>query len=174
MTTILGQQLRDGFIIAADSQVTSGDRPYRHSSMEKISRVGYLWVAGGGHAAACDLIQNMWTPPSRKSSVKMDPYHEMVTSIAPSIKWAIDKSGLSIKEDEEPVFLIGLDGFLFFVEGQAVMMSDTGIYGVGTGSHYAIGAVAAGASPEEAVKIASKFDVNTGGKIQVVKGVKNA
>lgn len=167
MTTILGQQFENGFIIAADSQVTSGDRPYRHAKMAKISRVGYLWVAGAGHAAACDLIQNYWQPPKRKPD--MDAYKEMVTSVAPSMKWALEKAGITPKEDEGPYFLVGMDNQLFLVEDLAVMVTDTGLYGIGSGSQYGIGALAAGATVRDAVEIASRFDIYTGGTIQVIE-----
>lgn len=39
---------------------------------------------------------------------------------------------------------------------------------IGSGDHLAIGAMEAGATPEEAVAIAAKRDVNTGGRITVL------
>ena len=39
-------------------------------------------------------------------------------------------------------------------------------YGIGSGSPFAIGAMAAGATMEEAIAIAAKFDYGTGGGIQ--------
>lgn len=39
---------------------------------------------------------------------------------------------------------------------------------VGSGSEYALGAMAAGVSAAEAVRIAMRFDVNTGGDIQTI------
>ena len=44
----------------------------------------------------------------------------------------------------------------------------SGVFGIGTGSSYAIGAVFAGASPEKGVLVASRLDRDTGGKIFVV------
>ena len=46
-------------------------------------------------------------------------------------------------------------------------MSDDGIYGVGSGSAYAIGALHAGKKPLEALKIAEKIDSNTSGPFLV-------
>lgn len=45
---------------------------------------------------------------------------------------------------------------------------DDPMYAWGTGSHIAVGAMAVGASPEEAVLIAGKWDRNTGLGVQVV------
>lgn len=170
MTTILGRQFEDGFVMAADTQVTSGDRPYRHASMAKISRVGYLWVAGAGHAPSCDVIQHNWTPPKRSGST---PYEEMIKSIVPSMRWALEKSGVKAGDEDAVFFLVGLDDRLFIVDSDTVLVSDTGIYGIGSGSHYGIGALHAGASMEEAIRIASMYDIYTGGSVQIVEGGKD-
>lgn len=175
MTTILGRQFENGFILAADSQVTSGDTPYRHAMMQKISRVGDLWVAGAGQADVCDTLQHMWTPP-KFSKTPDNLYRWMIIEIVPSMKWALEKANLPPKkEDEVSVFMIGAYNTLFIVDSGVVMMREDGLYGIGTGAPYGIGAMAAGMSPEKAVAVAAKFDVNTGGRIQVVKeGVTNA
>ena len=39
---------------------------------------------------------------------------------------------------------------------------------VGSGCEFAIGAMAAGASSADAVRIAAKFDINTGGPVQEI------
>jgi ATP-dependent protease HslVU (ClpYQ) peptidase subunit len=46
-------------------------------------------------------------------------------------------------------------------------MSDDGIYGVGSGSSYAIGALHAGAKPLKALAVAEKLDMNTSGPFLV-------
>lgn len=175
MTTILGKQFENGFILAADSQVTSGDQPYRHAMMQKIRRVGDLWIAAAGEADLCDVVQHLWTPP-KVSKQPDDLYHWMVAEIIPSMKWAFEKANIpQKKEDATAIFLIGAFNTLFLVENNVAMLREDGLYGIGTGSAYGVGAMAAGLSPEKAVSIAAKFDVNTGGRIQVVReGVTNA
>lgn len=173
MTTILAQQFENGFVIAADSQVTSGDTPYRHSVMQKISRVGDLWIAGAGDATVCDTLQHMWTPPKMPKEID-NPYLLMVKEIAPSMKWAAEKSGIKTEKDEDYEFIVGVANRVFVVTGWAVLASEAGIYGIGTGAAYGIGALAAGAKIEKALAIAGKYDVNTGGRTQIVReGVTN-
>lgn len=173
MTTILGKQFENGFILAADSQVTSGDTPYRHSVMQKISRVGDLWIAGAGDAAICDIIQHMWTPPKLPKEMS-DAYNLMVKEIVPSMRWAVEKSGVKLEKDDDFEFIVGIGNKLFVVSGWVVMASEAGIYGIGTGAPYGIGALAAGAKIEKAIAIASKYDINTGGRTQIVReGVTN-
>mgnify|MGYP003704772955 CR=1 FL=1 len=174
MTTILGQQFENGFILAADSQVTSGDTPYRHSVMQKISRVGDLWIGGAGDAAICDVIQHMWTPPKLPNKID-NPYAMMVREIVPSMKWAVEKSGVKTEKDDDFEFIVVLAGKIFVVSGWAVLASESGIYGVGTGAAYGIGALAAGAKIDKAISIASRYDINTGGRTQIIReGVTNA
>ena len=40
MTTILAVQYDNGFVFAADSQVTENERPYIHSDVKKITEDG--------------------------------------------------------------------------------------------------------------------------------------
>jgi ATP-dependent protease HslVU (ClpYQ) peptidase subunit len=173
MTTILAKQFENGFILAADSQVTSGDTPYRHTIMQKISRVGDLWIAGAGDAAVCDTIQHLWTPPKMPKDLA-DPYHFMIAEVVPSMKWALEKANIKTKEDDPIVFIVGIAKRVFVVSDWVVLVSEDGIYGIGTGAPYGIGALAAGAKIEKAITIAGKYDVNTGGRTQIVReGVVN-
>lgn len=168
MTTILGKQFENGFILAADSQVTSGDTPYRHSVMQKISRVGDLWIGAAGDAAICDVIQHMWTPPKLPKEPD-NAYLVMVRDIVPSMRWALEKSGVKQDKDDDFEFIVGYANRIFAVSGWVVLASESGIYGVGTGAAYGVGALAAGAKIEKAISIAAKYDVNTGGRTQIVK-----
>lgn len=174
MTTILGVQHRNGFTLAADSQTTSNDRAYLHPNLEKITKVGPLIVAGAGNARVCDVVQNTWVPPQ---FTKNDaPYKYMVSKLIPSMRKAIDESGYVAKEGDIFQFLIGIGGQLFEIADDYTVLSTADrIYGIGSGAPYGIGAIAAGADIESAIKIAIKFDINSGGKVQLVKqGVNDA
>jgi ATP-dependent protease HslVU (ClpYQ) peptidase subunit len=43
------------------------------------------------------------------------------------------------------------------------------MYSIGTGGNWALGALFAGATVEEAMKIAIKLDINSGGKVQIIR-----
>lgn len=58
--------------------------------------------------------------------------------------------------------------FLYEPSGARYHIKD-GFYAVGSGGPYALGAMAMGASPEEAVAIAARFDPGTGGEVEVLK-----
>lgn len=173
MTTILAKQFENGFIIAADSQFASGGTPYRHPRMEKISRVGELWVAGAGNSGACDVIQNSWTPPRIPKDA--DVYKFLISHIIPSMKAALDKYGVKHDSSDDPDkdnsadFILVINRQLFMISDWAILLSDSGLYGIGSGSTYGIGALAAGASIKKAMEIACEWDTNSGGPIQIVK-----
>jgi ATP-dependent protease HslVU (ClpYQ) peptidase subunit len=94
----------------------------------------------------------------------------MVSKFIPELRKVHENGGITLKEDEEFCFLVGFDKRVFYIaQDYSVLATSTNIYGIGSGSAYAIGALAQGASIEEAIKIAKKFDINTGGKIQIVE-----
>lgn len=174
MTTILGIQHRNGFTLAADAQTTSGDRPYIHPDLAKIVKVGPLWIAGAGNARVCDVVLNTWTPPQY---TKTDtPYKYMVSKMIPSMRSAIEASGFVAKEGDTFQFLIGVAGTLFEIaDDYTVLATSDKVYAIGSGGPYALAAYLATTDLELAMKIALKLDINSGGKIQIVKqGVNDA
>lgn len=166
MTTILGVQHDQGFVIAAESQVTEADRPFYHSDVKKIVEIGDYVIAGAGMSRFCDIIQYGWEPPAYDGS---DPYRFMVSQFIPSMRLKHKETGYRLKPDESFKFIVGLRGKLYYIaDDYSVLRTQHGLYGIGSGSELAMGAYEAGASIEEAIKIAIKFDVNSGGDIQVI------
>jgi ATP-dependent protease HslVU (ClpYQ) peptidase subunit len=71
--------------------------------------------------------------------------------------------------------MISVKGQLFIICSDfTVVQDEEGFYGIGSGGAYAVGALYAGSTPEDAIRTAMKFDVNTGGNIQIMKQVRNA
>jgi ATP-dependent protease HslVU (ClpYQ) peptidase subunit len=67
-------------------------------------------------------------------------------------------------------------GVLFLPDDRILSFNDDGwtavgtrFYAIGSGCEYAYGAMAMGATAEEAVRAAMRFDIYTGGEIQVMK-----
>lgn len=167
MTTIVAVQHKNGFVVAADSQITDGDRPFISKDVPKISKVGQYVIAGAGVSRYCDIIQFGWTPPVYDGS---DEYTFLVSKFIPEMRKAHEETGYTLKDDDSFQFIVGLNNKLFYITNDySVIRTNTGIYGVGSGSLYAIGALFAGANIKEAVQIAIKLDINSGGRIQIVK-----
>lgn len=170
MTTILGRQYKKGYVLAADALTTVDDTPFTHPDIVKIVLNGEYHIAGAGNARYCDVAAYDFTPPTYDGT---EIYKFMVTKFVPALREAHEKTGYTLKDDETFQFLIGVANRLFYIcDDYTVLCNSNGLYGIGSGAPYGIGAMYTGVDPETAVGIAAKFDINTGGKIQVVrKGV---
>jgi 20S proteasome alpha/beta subunit len=78
-----------------------------------------------------------------------------------------DPAEYSDADGEYSNFLMISKGKLYSFEGHHVPFEAPYPVAIGSGSHFALGAMLHGASPEEAVKIAMQLDVNTGGDVIV-------
>lgn len=164
MTTIVGVETKNGFTIAADSQTTEGERAWISKDTKKITEVGEYVIAGAGVSNLCDVALYGWQPPEYDGT---DLYTFMVSVFIPALR------GLHTdvpKETDGASFLVGINSKLFYIgEDYAVLRTNTGLYGIGSGANWAIGAISAGATIKEAMKIAVKLDINSSAPIQIVK-----
>lgn len=172
MTTVIGVQVGGGCWLASDSRTTGeSGRPYHHDWVSKITQRGEYLIAGSGDADACDIIQHVWQPPEapKKSSKNKENnlFGFMVASVVPSIRQCLEDNEYEPDKNDKDagyLFLIAIRGVIYEVDNSnTVSMRDDGIYGIGSGSKYAIGALCAGASWEWALEIAAKNDIYTAG-----------
>ena len=166
MTTVVAIQYQDGVEMIADSQINSAGQPYFHSDMVKIVERGKYLIGVAGRVVALQAIQNSWNPPALTASHKGSIYNFIITKVVPSLKAFIDDSKIfSDKEKEDGdlfSILIVIKGEVFEIDQDyAVARRADGVYAIGSGSDYALGAMMAGASGIEAITIAESLDVNT-------------
>lgn len=177
MTTIVGVQYKDHCVIAADSLTTADDgKKYLDPRMTKIAERGSYLIAGSGDILPCDIAQYIWQPPNFTAKAKSDIYGFMITKVMPSLRQCLRDNGYSFDDDKKEsgfTFLIAVGGEIFDIDDDcSVSMQGDGIYGVGSGSPYAIGALHAGATPIEALQIAEKVSAFTAGPFLVKKQYK--
>ena len=182
MTTIVGIQYKDKCVIAADNQVTGDNgRRYNHPDMKKIAEKGDFLIAGSGEVQPCDVAQQIWQPPKLTAKDRDDIYRFMIVKAMPSLRKCLTDNGYDFNEgsgdgkadDTRFNFIMAVGGELFDIaDDLSVCRSGDGIYGVGSGSSYAMGALHAGVKPEKAIEIASKLDVNTSGPITLMEQYK--
>ena len=102
----------------------------------------------------------------------------MVVKFIPAMKECLEEYGWKEeKEDKDSGFnmLFAFDGEIFDIGNDfSVLLNSDGIYGVGSGSPFAIGALYAGASVEKALEIAANNDIYTSGPFQILKQQKQA
>ena len=167
MTTIVAVQGGSIATIGAESYTTYGDRPFFHKDVKKITRSGRWLIAAAGDANACDLIANIWKPPTPRGNKSLHNF--VATSVIKNLrKMFIDNNYTQQPKDDGFDLLLAANGEVFQITNDFTLLrSGTGIYGIGSGADYAVGALMAGATVEEALKIAIKLDINSGGPIQI-------
>lgn len=181
MTTIVGIQKPDCAMIAVDSRVTDDNgRIYSHPDMKKYAERGAFIIAGSGEVLPCDIVQNMWNPPRLLAADKANIYKFMITKVMPSIRELLTKNGYNFdeqqdkKEGERFHFLIACNGELFDVDQELSVTRDArGYYAIGSGGDYALGALAMGASPLNALEVAANISVYTAPPFYEVTQYKN-
>lgn len=177
MTTIVAVVKNGNVTMGADSQVTDGTRPHRHPKMEKITKNNGYLIAGSGDSQPCDIIQHIFTPPVPNSQDKKDLYKFMITKFIPAMRDCLEENGWKPNlEDKDSGFnmLFAYDGEVFDIgDDFSVLLNGDGIYGVGSGSPFAIGALYAGATVEKALEYAASNDIYTSGPYQIIKQQKS-
>lgn len=166
MTTVIAIQHPNGVTMVADSQINSNGQPYFHPDMVKIVIKGKYLIGVAGRVVALQAIQNSWTPPplgAHKDSI----YNFIITKVIPSLKTFVDDAKIfsdKERDDDADLFsiLIAIKGELFEIDQDySIARREDGVYAIGSGAGYALGALLAGATDMEAMKIAASLDVNT-------------
>lgn len=166
MTTVIAIQHSDGVEMIADSQINSNGKPYFHSDMVKIVERNKYLIGVAGRVVALQAIQNSWNPPALSSAYKGSTYNFVITKIVPSLKMFIDESKMFTDKEKEDgdlfSILIAIKGDVFEIdEDYSVARRSDGIYAIGSGADFALGALMAGADVDSAMNIAATLDVNT-------------
>ena len=170
MTTIIGQRTSEGCVIAADALTTSDGRPFAGPSIRKIVDRGEYLLAASGAGGLCDHITHVWRPPNYRGSSTV--YDFLTATVVPSLMKSLRASDMLTGDKEENTFqlVLALAGEVFQIEADGTVLDDVrGLYGIGSGAAYALGALEAGADISEALDIAALFDVYTRAPIQIMR-----
>ena len=163
MTTIVGVQAANGCVIASDSRVAEGGKVYTHPEMVKAVERGNYIIGGAGDYRALQVTLHGWNPPMVTAKAKQNLYEFVINKVAPSLKTTLVDAGIEFNKgssDDDNKFelqlLIGINGTIFEIDSDfAVAMNDTGFYAIGSGGDYALGALHAGVSVLDAMRIAA-------------------
>ena len=177
MTTIVGYQGADFAILGADSQVTDGDKRIISPSTPKIIKLGRYLLGVSGDCRPGDILTYNWKPPLYDKS---DPIKFMGGKVIPSIISAFKAQGYDwTKEGVSYSYLLAFAGNIFEIgDDLSITQSSDGLYGVGSGSPYALGYLA-GRLPSlteldqatikftKALEVSAKYDINTCAPFQI-------
>ena len=188
MTAIVGIQGKNWAVIAADSMTTYNDKPYYAKGMDKVIRKGDYIFAFAGDAVAGNIAEFLWNPPKPVKTMNTDAF--MQVKVLPSLREAMKEHGYEPDTIKDPDAgfdaLICLNGIIYEVDEEYIWTrDDRGLYAVGSGGAYALGALATGFSKNSikaaefaarrAIKISADYTISVGGDVKVItqKGNQN-
>jgi hypothetical protein len=167
MTTIIGIESDHAATIMADNRVTDDSgKIYGHPDVVKVTKTGQYLIAGSGEVLPCDIAQHSWKPPRVTVLAQKNLYKFMVSKVMPSLRKCLKDNGYNFDGEGEDrfQFLIAVCGQIFEVDDDlGLTKTANGIYSIGSGSAYALGALAAGATMKQAMEISSELTAFTSG-----------
>lgn len=176
MTTIIGVQNEDSCVIVSDSRIVDNGKIYTHSKMVKAVQRGNYIIGGAGDYRALQVVLHGWQPPLVTAKAKENLYEFAINKVMPSLKTTLIAAGVDLVKSQndddkfELLLLIGINGTLFEVDSDfAVGMNDTGLYAIGSGGDYALGALHAGASMLDAMRIAALNNNETSSPFHILE-----
>ena len=192
MTTIIGLQ-GDGFsVICTDSRISTMDEGGFASQIttlgknsSKVAVNGKYLLGAAGDVRAINILHHVFQPPAPPPGTtgsKLDQF--FTTKFVPSLRATFEVQGYAAPERDESshiaeqgsTVICSLQGNIYVVDGDYSWTSDvSGIYALGTGSAYALGAMSILIPKKKAFNIAqaktlclkaiavsAKFDPYTG------------
>lgn len=179
MTTIIAKINDNGTVdLGADSQSTAGGESRQVSKIAEINGQFHIGVAGRTRYG--NLLKYISVPPlhdAEYESGNYDAFGYLITKVVPAwVEGLRDQfHGIPDQKEDWPdgVALLVLQGRIFQVYHDfTVVEADREFIGIGSGSDYALGALAAGKSVKKALEIAADLDLYTGGDLHIYKGIK--
>lgn len=195
MTTIVGIQGEDYAVVCTDSRISSFDEAgmaFQITTLgagtSKIANNGKYILGAAGDVRAINILHHSFTPPTPPANANGKKLDQFITrQFIPALRACFEHQGYALPERENSdhlaehssTIVVVIHGTLYIIEGDYSWTSDTtGIYAIGTGSSYALGAlqVLAGGKKlttaqaetvaNKALTVASKFDPYTGSPFQ--------
>lgn len=146
MTTVIA--VRDGKKIhfASDSQATGGGTPF---AVNKVYKIGpYTFAAAGALSDIQATARKVAKAGDTKKKASAERFAKHLSGYGAQYILAVKKG----------LYEIGHDGSIIELRDQEPVA-------IGSGGDFALGALAAGATLEEAVNVAVAFDVFSGGDV---------
>ena len=172
MTTIIMHETEDKVLIAFDSRVSgSSTQPSTNYSQKVFINPSADIILGvAGYLRAAQVLAYADLPAIDEHDWDVDRYVTM--ELVPAINDEVNGYYNTEDSDDDTDythFLIVVRGRVYHIAAGCWTRNESGIYGIGSGSRYAIGAYAAGVDLAEAVEIAAEFDHATNDDVTVWK-----
>ena len=184
MTTLIGYEGPDWVVVASDRKSSDEDGFTTFMASAKVFKNGPVVIGGAGQVRGINIMEHDFVPPAIGKHRDMDKY---ITGVfIPAMRktfadanYEYVKPESSIENDN--IWLIVVSRKIYRInEDYSWERSEGSLYAAGSGEKFAIGAVEGITDGKpiktiadakkiltKAVKIAAKYDSNTGGKIDV-------
>jgi 20S proteasome alpha/beta subunit len=182
MTTLVGLQHDDWCIIASDSKTSFSNFGTDGSPIPKIAINKQYIIAGAGMVRGSNLAHLAFNPP-RAPKENLDKF--MVTKFIPALRKCFVQHGYDMKESSDIAqhdseFIVAINGIIYQIDpSYSIERLGSKYYVNGSGFQFAMGALDALdanqidnhedaiEAVEKAVKTAIKYDIYSGGKVQI-------
>lgn len=196
MTTIVAIQGDNYSVVGTDSRVSSFDdqgMAFQITTLGtgtgKIAQNGRYLLGAAGDVRAINILHHVFNPPAPpflEGGSKLD--HFITQKFIPSLRNCFENNGYAMPDNDSKThmaehnstILVVVNGVIYIIDGDYSWTSDrTGVYAIGSGSSYALGAIQAitggkalpipkaKAAINKALSITSKFDPYTGSPFQI-------
>ena len=179
MTTIIAKRNADGTVdLGYDSQSSGGgSTAFVHKAAEVN---GQFWIGVAGRTRYGNILKYLDVPEIHNKdfvSGEFDAFEYLITRVVPAWIAGLSKQFDKVPDQKEDwpdgVALVVLQGRIFKVYHDfTVTEADRDFAGIGSGSDYALGALAVGKSVRKSLEVAAELDLYTGGELRVEKGLK--
>lgn len=195
MTTIVGIQGDTFAVVCTDSRVSSFDESGMAfqittlgSGTPKVATNGEYLLGAAGDVRAINILHHAFTPPKPPASATGKKLDQFITrQFIPALRACFEEQGYAAPERDNSehmaehgsTILVVVHGTIYIIDGDYSWTSDNnGIYAIGTGSSYALGAIqalrggkkltpnTAKTIANKALTVASRFDPYTGSPFQ--------
>jgi ATP-dependent protease HslVU (ClpYQ) peptidase subunit len=195
MTTILGIQGEGFAVLCTDSRISlfeEGGTVSRVTTLgtnsSKVCQNGKYLIGAAGDVRAINILQHVFNPPAPPTTTKGKRLDGFITkTFIPALRQCFEEQGFFIAEgnsqnhpaQHSATIIVAVHGVIYVIEGDYSWTVDaSGVYAIGTGSGYALGALSAlvntkKVTPQQAktfglkaLQIASRFDPYTGTPFQ--------
>lgn len=203
MTTIVAIQGDDYCVVGTDSRISSFDQSgmaYQITTLGtgscKIAQNGRYLLGAAGDVRAINILHHAFTPPAPPPKIGGSQLDEFITlKFIPQLQVCFENTGYAMPDlaedkthisEQASTILVAINGVVYIIDGDYSWTSDrTGIYAIGTGSSYALGAIQAltggkhlpiqkaKAIANKALSITSRFDPYTGSPFQIFSQERN-
>lgn len=197
MTTIVAIQGSDYCVVGTDSRISSFDESglaYQITTLGtgscKVSQRGRYLLGAAGDVRAINILHHAFNPPVppfKTGGEQLDDF--ITTKFIPHLQICFENTGYAMPDmaddkthiaEHASTILVAINGVVYIIDGDYSWTSDrTGIYAIGTGSSYALGAIFALSGGKhmplqkaktianKSLSITSKFDPYTGSPFQI-------